>query len=93
MNQSTSSSGSTPPSIADIGPFNMRLTFRPLRCVTGHAIAPGLVGFCWETPLSLEVLRTQAPDLATLVALWPGSLRPIVEAERRTRRDWLVDQG
>ena len=54
----------------DIEPFNLRLTQQPLRCLTGVTIPPGLVGFCWETPLSLEVLSQQAPDLAEVARRW-----------------------
>ena len=63
-----------------VTPFNLRLTTRPLRCLTGLTIPPGLVGFCWETPLCLEVLHQQAPALACVAAQWPGTLRPIVES-------------
>lgn len=48
----------------DIDPWNLRLSRRPVRCLSGVMIAPGLVGYCWETPLSDELLAQQAPDLA-----------------------------
>ena len=70
-NSSTPSDASTVRSVLDgIDPFNLRLTRRPLRCVTGLSIPPGLVGFCWETPLCFEVLQQQAPDLALVVERW-----------------------
>lgn len=64
-----------------VEPFNLRLTHRPLRCVTGLSIPPGLVGFCWETPLCLEVLQQQAPELATVVEHWSDHLKPILEKQ------------
>lgn len=66
-----------------IDPFNLRLTRRPLRCVTGLSIPPGLVGFCWETPLCFEVLRQQAPELARVVECWNQDPEAAGAAERR----------
>lgn len=57
-------------SFSVVEPFNLRLTQQPLRCLTGVTIPPGLVGFCWETPLSLEVLSQQAPVLAEVARRW-----------------------
>lgn len=65
--------------ISAVEPFNLRLTHQPLRCLTGVTIPPGLVGFCWETPLSLEVLAQQAPDLAEVARRWIDTSRPIFE--------------
>ena len=62
-----------------LDPYNLRFTTTPLRCVTGVTIPPGLVGFCWEVPLSLEALEQQAPELARVVKSWTDGLKPILE--------------
>ena len=66
-------------SVEHLDPYNLRFTTRPLRCVTGVTIPPGLVGFCWEVPLSLEALHQQAPELWQVVRNWTDSLKPILE--------------
>ena len=83
--------------LSAIEPFNLRLTREPLRCVTGLTIPAGLVGFCWETPLCLEVLDQQAPDLAWIAKTWTtkswtGLPRPILEIEQSEREPGSVDR-
>lgn len=81
------------PKATAIEPFNLRLTRKPMVCVTGLTIPPGLVGFCWETPLCLEVLDQQAPELARVVKSWTDSLQPILEIEARQGEPSRVDRA
>ena len=55
--------------MAQLDPYNLRITRQETRCLSGATIAPGLVGFCHETPISAELLVRQAPELAMIQML------------------------
>lgn len=86
-----------PETVVEPDPYNLRLTRQDSICLSGARIPPGLVGFCHETPISIELLARQAPELATIQHLLHELRRrtgllatfEVVEKYRRWADRWL----